>query len=279
MANKEVVITQNDRYAAKIFLNSAIPLLRVVAADYPKLAKKFAKKKFIFQMSANDSEAPKGKQATYFIIDNGVWTTKINDVCDKPDLEFEFSDLKHLILFFTNRTKKMPKIKGMYKLHLLLPILMSLLKMAGLLGATDVPADKFDAEMLVKLYFYLLPGGISQLNKAGHPLATAFTKASPDRVWALMISGRDDLASWIRVKDGNSKAGRGINPRCAPFLSMEFDNVEHALNILMGKADMLDYVAEKYLIINGAPEMAGDLGNLLFAVGDFAQGKYLDKQN
>ncbi len=278
MAKNEVVITQDDRYAARIFLNAALPLLRVVAVDYPNLKKKFDKKSFIFQVSALDKEAPKGKIATYFTIENGVWTTHINDVCDAPDLEFEFSDIRKFVIFFSGKGMPMPKIKGMSKLGKLVPILQALLKMAGLLQSTSVPKKETDAAELVKLYFYLLPNGISQLNKAGHPLATKFAQNSPDRIWALQVKDDPVLASWIRVKDGNSKAGRGINERCAPFLTMEFDNVEHALGILMGTGDMLDYVSKKFLIINGAPEMAADLGNLLFAVGDFAKGIYLDKQ-
>lgn len=274
---KEVQITQEDRYAARVLINAALPLLRVVAVDYPKIDKKFKNRSFVFQVSVLDSEAEGGKFATYFTVENGVWTTHINDVHKNPDVEFEFPNIKKFVLFFSGKSKTaFPKMKGVKHFGLFMAIMSALLKMAGLFSAKDVPTNKEDAVELLKLYFYLLPNGISQLNKMDHPLVKKFTNNQPDRTWALIIDGSDTLASWIRIKDGNSKSGRGLSKRSAPFLAMEFDTPEHALEILMGKADMLDYVAKKYLVINGAPEMAGDFGDMLTLVGSYAQATYMD---
>lgn len=274
---KEVQITQEDRYAARVLINAALPLLRVVAVDYPKIDKKFKNRSFVFQVSVLDGEAEKGKFATYFTVENGVWTTHINDVYAKPDVEFEFPNIKKFVLFFSGKSKTaFPKMKGLKNFGLFMAIMSALLKMAGLFASTDVPKNEEDAVELLKLYFYLLPNGISQLNKMNHPLVKKFTNSQPDRIWALKIDGNDTLASWIRIKDGNSASGRGNNKRCAPFLAMEFDTPQHGLEILMAKADMLDYVAKKFLVINGAPEMAGDFGDMLSLVGSYAQATYLD---
>ncbi|MEG1509792.1 MAG: hypothetical protein RR454_04975, partial [Clostridia bacterium] len=135
-----------------------------------------------------------------------------------------------------------------------------------------------DAKLLVKLYFYLLPNGISQLNKFGYEPIQKWAKASPDRAYALAVEGKEDvLSSYLRVADGNTKAGRGIYQRSKPFLTMSFDNCEHALNILMSKGDMVDYIANKYLNILGAPEFGSTFGDFMMQVGYFAQGKFLEK--
>lgn len=276
---KDVKFTENDGYAVKVFMNAVVPLLRVVAADVPKIAKKFAKKKFVFQMSALDDKADGGKVATYFEIDHGDWKCFIDSVHPKPDVEFEFSNKKKLILFMCNKNPaaNMPKIRGKLKIGKLMAILKAFLTMAGLLSAKEIPTKLEDQKQLVKLYFYLLPLGISQLNKAGYKPIREWTKTSPDRIWALSVAGDDELKSWLRISGGNSKSGRGES-KIAPFLCMEFDSTEHALGILMGQADMLDYLKKSYLKIDGAPEMAAQFGDHMFAVGDFAQGLYLAEQ-
>ncbi|MEG1017359.1 MAG: hypothetical protein RSE36_06065, partial [Oscillospiraceae bacterium] len=64
-------VTQNDLYAARIFFNSALPLLKVVVESKPELAKKFAGKSFVFQVSALYDKAESGKMATHFVVKDG----------------------------------------------------------------------------------------------------------------------------------------------------------------------------------------------------------------
>ena len=160
---------------------------------------------------------------THFVVEDGKWTTYIGKVHEAPDVEFAFPDLKKFIIFFAGKGMPLPKIKGLTKLGILVPVLMTLLRMAGLLQATEIPKKPEDQEMLVRLYFYLLVTAMSQLNKAGHPAFKAVTEHSPDRCYALKVSGYPELQSYIRMKQGNTKAGRGEYPRCKPFLTMIFD--------------------------------------------------------
>lgn len=60
----EVKITRSDLYAARVFFNAALPLLRVTVESKPALAAKFAGKSFVFQVSALYSGAPGGRRAT-----------------------------------------------------------------------------------------------------------------------------------------------------------------------------------------------------------------------
>jgi hypothetical protein len=152
--------------------------------------------------------------------------------------------------------------------------LQGLLTMSKLMGAKDAPQEAGDRELLVKLFFYLLPNGISQLNKAGHEKIHGFALTSPDRAYAFAVTGYPELNSYIRFKEGNSKAGRGEYPRCKPFLTLRFDSVPHALDILMSKGDMLEYMANKYLTVEGAPEFAGTVGEFMLIIGDYAKAVY-----
>ncbi len=275
----ETNITQDDLYAARIFFNSALPLLKVVIQNRPKLLKKFANKCLVFQVSAVYDKAPGGKMATHLVFNNGDITCKVSETHPNPDIEFIFPNLKKFIIFFSGRGTPLPKMKGiMRNFGSFTAIMQGLLGMAKLLQAEDAPKAQEDRELLVKLYFYLLPNGISQLNKAGHEKIHDWALKSPDRAFAYAVNGYPELQSYIRVKEGNTKAGRGEYTRCKPFLTLRFDTVEHALDILMSKGDMIDYIASGYLVVEGAPEFAGIIGEFMFVVGDYAKGVYLDAQ-
>ncbi len=274
---RDVSITQDDLYAARIFFNSALPLLKVVIQSKPKIKKKFEKKNLVFQISALYDKAPGGKMATHFVFDRGEITVRVSDIHPRPDIEFIFPDLKKFIIFFSGKGMPLPKMKGIVSnFGSFTAIMQGLLTMAKLLGAQDAPESSEDQELLVKLFFYLLPNGISQLNKAGHEKIHDFALKSPDRAYAFAVTGYPELNSYIRVKEGNSKAGRGEYPRCKPFLTLRFDSVMHALDILMGKGDMVEYMANKYLTVEGAPEFAGVIGEFMLAVAAYAKATYMD---
>jgi hypothetical protein len=273
-------MTQGDKYALRIFFFAALPLLKVIAETEPKFKKKFEGKSFVFQVSVLSDEFKKtGKLATHFVVENGEWTTYVCQTHPKPDIELEFPTIQKFILFFTGKGMPLPKMKGVLKnMGKFVAILLTLLRMAGLLQAKDAPTDLDDQIMLVKLYFYLLSNGISQLNKVDHVATKAFTKTSPDRAYAYAVDGYEDLQSWIRVKQGNTVSGRGEYKRSKPFLTMRFDTPLHALDILMSKGDMVDYIKQGFLTIEGAPEFGAALGDLMMDVGYYAQGTYLDEQ-
>ncbi|PKM72774.1 MAG: hypothetical protein CVU91_07020 [Firmicutes bacterium HGW-Firmicutes-16] len=274
---KEVSITQDDLYAARIFFNAALPLLKVVIQSKPNIKKKFEKKNFVFQVSALYDMAPGGKMATHLVFNNGEITVKVSEIHPKPDIEFVFPDIKKFIIFFSGKGMPLPKMKGIVKnMGSFMAVMQGLLTMSKLLGSTDAPVAIEDQELLVKLFFYLLPNGISQLNKAGHEKIHDFALKSPDRAYAFAVTGYPALNSYIRFKEGNSKAGRGEYPRCKPFLTLRFDSVMHALDILMSKGDMVDYMANDYLKVEGAPEFAGIVGEFMFVIGDYAKAAYMD---
>jgi hypothetical protein len=263
-------MTDDALYASRIFLNAALPLVKVLAEEKPELKKAFAGKSGTAQVSALDAASPGGKVGTHFVVESGSITV-VPGVAEKPDVELCFSSVEALNGFFSGKSKKLPKISGFKSLGLLVSFFKCLLAMAGALGSTEPPKEAGERALLVKLYFYLLTSGISQLNKAGHPAVSKWAKMSPDRVYALAVVGDPELAAYVRVKAGNTKAVRGVYERSKPFFTLGFSSPEAALGTLLGKDEMIAATAEGKILMLGAPEYGAQLGDFLNLVASYAK--------
>lgn len=261
------MITDRDLYSSKIFINSVLPLIKVIVEERPELGSKFKGKNGIIQVSAN---AENGKVGMHYEIEDGNFTVLLG-VIDNPDVELEFKNIPALNGFFSGKSMKLPKIKGITKLRLLIPMVKTLLFMSSMLSAKEPPKEEDKKEFLVKLYFYLLSSGISQLNKAGHPDVSKWAKRSPDRVYAWRVIDKPELSSYIRVKAGNTKAARGFYKRSKPFFTMCFDCVDSALGTLLQIDDLVEATTTGRLIMEGAPEFGAEIGDYMMLVGDYAK--------
>lgn len=260
-------MTDQDRYANIIFLNAVLPLVKVIVDSDEKVKSKFKGITATLQISAL---CEGGKVGTHYEIDEGELKV-VKGVIDSPTLELEFKSILDFNGFFKGTSKKLPKIKGLRHLKLLIASLSGLLKMAGLLGLNEPPSKHHEKELLVRLYFYLLSSGISQLNKAGHPEISKWVKKSPDRVYAWTVNGEDKLSAFLRIKAGNSKASRGLYKRSKPFFTMRFDSTDSALGILMELDDMIESTIKGKLVMEGAPEFGAQLGDYMGIVGSYAK--------
>ncbi len=266
--------SQNELFTNKLFLNAILPLLKVIATDDPKLAKRFANAHAVIQISAKNPEAPGGKVATHFVVNSGEWLVHNDRTTKDPHIELEFKSIEAMNAFFKGQmnASTLPKIHGILKkTGVFASFMMLLLKMSSLLTAKAPPEDAATKALLVKCYFYLLPAGISQLNKLGHEAIHDWTSKSPDRVYALAVNGHPEVASYIRIKAGKSRAGRGEYTRAMPFFTLRFDSFDSALGILMSIDDMLEATKAGRLIMDGAPEFGAQLGEFLLTVGTFVQ--------
>lgn len=267
MAN-EVLLTN------KIFLNAALPLLKVIANDVPSLAKKFEKVHCIYQVSALDPSAPDGKYATHFTVNNGEWKVCADKVATNAHIELEFKNMETMNAFFKGKIgpSTLPKMKGVVKKPLEFAAFMAvLLKMSSLLTITEAPADEETQKLAVKCFFYLLSSGISQLNKHGHEGVHDWASKSPDRVYAWAVDGHPEVSAFLRVKAGKTRSGRGTYKRAMPFFTMRFDSLPSALGILLSTDDMLESTKRGKLIMDGAPEFGAQIGDFMIQVGDYAK--------
>lgn len=259
--------SQEELYSSRIFLNAVLPLLKIIIDNNDNLKKGFAGRNNVVQVSAVSGE---GKVGTHFIIDQGELTVKTG-VMPQPDLELQFKSVKAFNDFFKGKSKMLPRMMGLKHIGLLIAFFKALLKMAAMLGATVPPKEEKEKDLLVKLYFYLLSAGISQLNKAGHPEVSKWAQKSPDRVYAWVITGKPDIAAYLRVKAGNTKSARGMYTRSKPFFTMRFDTVDSALGILLEIDDMIESTISEKLIMEGAPEFGAQLGEFMQLVGSYAK--------
>lgn len=254
-------------YANRIFLNCVLPLLKVIAENDEGLAKPFKGRNAVVQFSELGAE---GMIGMHFEIQDGSWRVTKGTV-EKPDLEFEFGSVSHLNGFFSNKSKKLPKIHGLMKLGLLVGVMKVLLKMSKLLNSKTPPEKPEDRELLVKLFFYLLSSGISQLNKAGHPTVSEWAKKSPDRVFAWAVKDKPELSAYLRAKAGNTKSARGQYTYSKPFFTMYFDSIESALGILLQTDDMIEATINERIIMLGAPEYGVQMGEFMTLVGSLVK--------
>ena len=264
--------TQEALYSNKIFLNAALPLVKVIANDVPSLKKKFEHAHAVIQVSCLDPEVEGGKRGMHFVVNSGEWLVH-TCLTEDPHIELQFKSVEALNDFFKGNITPagIPKIKGIKKGGTLISFVMVLLKMASLLGATEPPKDEETKELLVKCYFYLLSSGISQLNKMGHPEIKDWTTKSPDRVYAFAVDGYPQVSAFIRIKAGKSRAGRGEYKRAMPFFTLRFKNLDSALGILMSTDDMLEATKAGRLIMDGGPEFGAQLGGFMLEIGALAK--------
>lgn len=255
----------NELYSNKLFLNAVLPLLKHIAADDPGLSKKWTGVSGICQVSCKTEE---GYDGTHFIIEEGEWTVKRGCYDGKPDVDLVFSSRKHLNNFFMGKVFPFPKMKGLFsRFSLFTKFFANLLKMASLLGQSKPPKDEREQDLLTKCMFYLLSTGISTLNKMGHPTIKEWTEKSPDRVYAWAVEGKPELSAYIRIKAGNSRAGRGEYTRSMPFFTMKFDSSLSALGILLEIDDMIEATTQQRLMMVGGPEFGAQLGDHMMLVG------------
>ena len=66
-----MAIPQEELYSNKIFLNAALPLVKVLATEVPSLAKKFEHAHAVIQVSCLNPEVPEGKVGMHFVVNSG----------------------------------------------------------------------------------------------------------------------------------------------------------------------------------------------------------------
>lgn len=262
-----------EYYTNKIFLNAVLPVMKTVVEGKESLKKGWNGKNGICQIRCLANEHDDADDGTHFLIEEGKWTVKRGLSEESPDVELIFKSRAHLNNFFKGKQIPFPAMKGVIKgKGLFIPFMKTLITMGGLLGSKQAPKSEDDQHLLVKSMFNLLSSGISTLNKLGHPKIKNWTEKSHDRVYAWRVGDDEDLASYLRIKAGKSKASRGVYSRSMPFFTMKFDSVSSALGILLGTDDMIQSTVNGKIIMEGAPEYGSQLGDHMLMIGAMIQG-------
>jgi hypothetical protein len=154
----------------------------------------------------------------------------------------------------------MPKIKGMWKIGLLLK-LFSLILSLKILMPNVRPKDPEKKRLKVKMSFYMITSALSQYNKGGDPEMVRWTRKQPERIYQISVD--EGIAAYLRVKAGKTKAGRGVYTKRRPFVHLNFNGVNGAFPVIMKDVGMIEAVKKGYLRIEGSPEYGGNLSDFM----------------
>ena len=239
-----------DELRTRLFLNAALPLVKVVREENEMLRKLTAKLKGVVQFEVKDTE-----YAVHLVYGGGDLAF-VRGRHEKPNVAFVFKSLVAFNDFFTGKLA-LPSIKGLYRLDLIGCTVPMLLTLKLLMPNAD-PQEPAKRALKVKLLLYMVTAALSQLNKAGDEMMTKLTKGSPDRVYQWTVNGGP--SAFLRMKNGKTRSGRGVYERRRPFVLMKFSDLEGAYQVLTSKAPLVEAVKQGFVITEGAMEYSKEIG-------------------
>jgi hypothetical protein len=250
--------TEKELLAARIFLQAVLPVMKVVLEDDPVMKKRFenVRAKIQFAAGMNGSET-----GAHLFFNNGFFKVE-QGLCADPDIVFGFKSIAKMNGFFAGKPV-IPGIKGISKVGLLLKVF-SLLMSLKILMPNARPKNPEKRKMKVKMTFYMITTALSQYNKGGDPEMVKWTSRQPERIYQITVD--EDIAAYLKVKAGKTKAGRGRYTKRHPFVHMKFNGVEGAFPIIMNDVDMVTAVKKGYLTIEGSPEYGGNIGDFMVRI-------------
>jgi len=250
--------TEKELLAARIFLRAVLPVMKVVLEDDPVIKKRFEDvcAKVQFAAGPNDNQT-----GACLVFDKGAFSVE-QGLCADPDITFSFKTIAKMNGFFAGKPV-IPKIKGIAKVGLLIKVF-GLLMSLKILMPNASPKDPKKRKLKVKMTFYMITTALSQYNKGGDTEMVKWTGKQPERIYQITVD--KDIAAYLRVKAGKTKAGRGVYAKRRPFVHMKFNGVEGAFPIVMNEVDMVTAVKKGYLSIEGSPEYGGNIGDFMVRI-------------
>ncbi len=250
---------EKDILVANLYFQAVFPVMKILLQDHPALAKKFANVQTSVVFKAKTDT---GSMGCTLHFDKGNFSIDLNHF-ESGDIVFSFGSVEKMNTFLKGGTA-LPKIKGLTKPALLFKVI-SLLLSLKLMMPNVKPKAPLKKYLKVKMALSMVTLALSKLNRFGYPDMTAWTKNQPDRVYQLSVND-SDIAVYLRVKAGKTKAGKGLYQRKRPFVHMKFGSVDAALKILLREAEFVEGVDKGYVSIEGSPEYASQLNDLMMRV-------------
>jgi hypothetical protein len=245
--------------SARMFFRAVFPVMKVVLNDDPKMKKKFQKVTSKVQISAmNDDE----KIGAYLVFDKGDFMVK-QGIVEKPDITLHFKTVEKMNDMLRGGSS-LPSIKGIFRIGLLTKVLSLLMSLKLLMPESKTETEE-KRKLKVKMTLYMITTAVSQYNKAGIEKMANWTKKQPDRIYQFSVDGTD-IAAYIRIQAGKTKAGRGLYKRRSPFVHFNFHSVTGALAVLGGKVAFVEGVEKNYVSVIGAPEYSAQLNDFMSTI-------------
>ncbi len=251
--------TEQELLVARIFLRAALPVIKVMLEDDPKAKARFEGVNALVQFVAKDAAGPVGAALKFG--DDGFEV--IQGLVENPDITFGFSSVAKMNAMFAGKPV-LPSIKGLTKIGLLIKVFSVLLGLKILMPNAK-PKSPEQARLKVKMTLYMISTALSQLNKAGDPDMVKWTSKQPERIYQWSVDG-EDIACYLKIKAGKTKAGRGPYTRRKPFVHMRFSSVDNALPVLANSIDTVQAIAQGLVTNDGSPEYGGQVGDFMLKI-------------
>ena len=188
----------------------------------------------------------------------------VEELCENPDLTLHFGSLKAMNTLLRGGMA-LPRFKGGLKHPGLLVKMLTLLMRLTLMLPSNRPKDPLKRYLKVKMSIYMITTALSAFNKLGNERMRDWTKNQPDRIYQFTVGSEQfgDFGAYLRVKAGQSKAGRGVYARRKPFVHFRFKTVDGALKVLGKEVAFVEGVEAGCVAIDGSPEYAAQLNDLM----------------
>ncbi len=248
-----------DLLASELYIKAVFPVLKVLLKDDPKTAKRFEDVDAHIVIRAKYNEGYLGANLHFKKGELGINEEELT----AGDIIFTFPSVKKMNSFLAGGIA-LPSIKGFANIKLLVSFI-SMLLMLKLMMPDARPKDEHKRYLKVKLALYMVSTALSKLNKSGDPDMNEWTGRQPDRIYQLSVDGTD-IAVYLRVKAGKTKAGRGMYTRKRPFVHMKFNGIDGALKVLLKDAEFVEAVDNKYISIEGSPEYAANINDFMMRI-------------
>ncbi len=245
--------------ATELYIKAVFPVLKILLADDPETKKSFENIQADVIIRAKHNSTFLGAKLHF---ETGSLTISEDDLTE-GDLIFTFSNIKKMNTFLAGGTA-LPSIKGFFKVKLLVRFVSLLLKLK-LMMPNVRPKKELQKYLKVKMALYMVSTALSKLNKSGDKEMNEWTSRQPDRIYQLSVEGTD-IAAYLRVKSGKTKAGRGRYTRKRPFVHMRFNGIDGALKILLKDAEFVEAVDQHFIFIEGSPEYAANINDFMMRI-------------
>ena len=253
-------MTQNrDLLAAELYMKAVLPVLKVLLKDDPGMVKQF---KALSGRVVLRAKYEQGYLGVNLIFENGELNIE-EDPLAEADIAFTFASVKKMNNFLSGGIA-LPSIKGILNFGLLIRFVKLLLRLKLMLPDAR-PKDELGKYLKVKMALYMVSTALSKLNKSGDKEMTAWTGRQPDRIYQLSVE-HTDIAVYLRVKAGKTKAGRGLYKRKRPFVHMRFNGIDGALKVLLKDVEFVEAVDKHHIKIEGSPEYAANLNDFMMQI-------------
>lgn len=256
----------SELLTAKLFFRAAFPVMKVPLRDDPAIRKAWKTVQARVQFSADVVTSPDTGEADRLGVcldfDHGELTVR-EELCENPDLTLHFPNLKAMNSLLRGGLA-LPKIKGALRHPGLLVKTLMLLMRLTLMLPRNRPKGELQQYLKVKMSIYMITTALSVYNKLQVPEMSSWTGGQPDRIYQFTVEPYNEetgIAAYLRVKNGKTKAGRGVYTRKRPFVHFHFSSVVGAMKVLLKEVAFVEGVEKGYVAIDGSPEYSSQLND------------------